>query len=171
MISRGEIRVHVAESFQHRAATHGFEGEVGGDQTAANQADHLQHIRPGYRGQASIDGIDACDDEEQDDNQHPDGHCKVTELNSQSLESQDLFDSKRAQPGDGSQVHKDVQEQPQDREGQTDPVIVALPQELRNREDLLLQHDGEEKLPDHDQSDRGHYLVGSRCDAVAVAGT
>ena len=172
VLAGGEVGVEVAETRPDAvASTDGLQCEPSRYETAAHEEDDLHDVRPGHRGQTAVDGVDTCDEKEQQDDDHTHGDGGAADGDAHTLQTEDLLDGQGTQPGYGRQVDEDVEEQPEDGEGKTYAVVVALTQELRDGEDLPFQHGREEELADDDEGHGSHELVGGGGDTVSIART
>ena len=165
-----EIGVYFRKRSQGIASedgSHLVEGHIGGNQTTTHQEGNLHHVSPSHRSQTTIDGIDTSYNEEAEDDQHADADFKSEDADGQALETENLLNGQSTEPGYGCEVHKDIEEQPQDGEGQTYAVVIALAEELRDGEDLTIEHHGEQELTDDHECDGGHHLIGCNGDTVA----
>src|SRR5690606_14161499 len=77
----------------------------------------------------------------------------------QRFTADQAVDGHSAKVEDGSKVHEDVEEKPEDRHDQRYRFIVAHFQELWHGVDLVLQVDGYEPHRDDDQRQRGDPLI------------
>ena len=171
VLTRREVGVEVAEAGPYAvAATHGLQGEPSRDETAAHKEDDLHDVRPGHGGQTAVDAVDTSDDEQQQDDDHAHGDGGSADGDAHALQAQYLLDGQGTQPGYGRQVDEHIEEQPEDGEGEAYTVVVAFTQELRDGEDLALQHRRQQELADDDERHGSHELVGGGGDAIGIAG-
>ena len=85
------------------------------------------------------------------------------------MQTENLLDGQCAKPSHRGKVDEDVEEEPEDGECKTHTIVITFAKELRNGEDTLLEHDGQEELANHNKSYGCHDLVSSNGDAVGKA--
>ena len=144
----GRRRVNRLEAGPHAApAGHRVQCEVGRDQAAKDEENHLDHIRPGDRRKPAVQRVGRREGREAE---HPVEHRNA----------HDGLQGQRAQVQHGGEVDEDVEGDPEDRQDGLELGRVPLLDELGNGVQPLLDEDGQEVLADDDEGQRRHPLVG-----------
>ena len=144
---------------------------ISSNETTTYEECYLHNVCPCYRSQTSIDRIQTCDEEQDEDDCHTNCiHLHTAEIHIHICwQTQNLLDSKSTEPCYWCQVDEDIQEQPEDRETQTYAFVVAVAQELWNGKHFLLNHQRQQELTYDNQCCSSHQLVCGHCD-TAVEG-
>ena len=154
----GCLTIEVDHALIHAAAfSEEVEGDVGRNQSAANQEHDLDHIRQRHRFQSAVDRIDT-------------GKGSQPHYPVEHRDSHHLLDCQRSEVEDGGEVDKDKDRQPEDRHHRLDTLVETLFKELGHREYLLLQKDRDKELRHEDQSEGGYPFVGRHRQPDGIAG-
>ena len=136
-----------AEAGPHAASPgHGIEREVGRDEAAEDQEDHLDDVGPGHGREPAVQRIGRREGRQAE---HPVDHRNA----------HDRLQRERAEVQHGGEVDEDVERNPEDRQNRLELSGIALLDELGNRVQSLLDEDGKEVFADENQGQRRHPLV------------
>ena len=172
VVARREVGEDIADTGHNTlSAADRAEREHRGDKTAADKEHYLEHVSPRHGRKASVDRVDSGDDIQRKDYHHPERYGETAELEHGTLESEYLLYGEGSEPCHGSKVHEHIEEEPENGECKTHSVVVAFLEELGNGEDLLLEHQRQQELADHDKGHGSHKLVCSSGYAVGITGT
>ena len=142
----GDLHHGLHPSPHARSPRHRIQSQVGRDQAAHDQKDHLDHVRPRHGTEPAVQAVRCGKQGEPHDAIHH-GH------------THDGFQGQRPEIEDRGQVDKHVQRDPKDRQNRFQLGAVALLDKLRDGVQALLNEDGQEVLAHHQQGQGRHPFV------------
>ena len=93
--------------------SHLAQGNKSCNQTTTYKEGNLHNVCPCNRCKTTVDRIDTCNKEKEEDNQHTDADSYSKYFNCHSLQTKNLLNGNSTKPCYRGEVHKYVKEQPQ----------------------------------------------------------
>ena len=141
---------HQVEAVEHaRGAVvlgHQVQGQVGGGQAAQNEKEHLNNVGEANHLHAA-----------QGNNYGKTGQRVHAEG---QVQARDAAHGNGPEVENGGEVDHDVERQPENGHNHGHRAVVALAEELRHRENAVLQVHRNEEYGHHDEREGGHPFVG-----------